>query len=444
MPGWYYQHMKKALKIALLAVPIALLWYSRTALVPAVDAKNLLIRGLVALAGVLVAALVLTDKGFRTELSSKLTVFWRHPIGKALAACFGVFTISTVLAYSPFTAFFGTATRGEGFVGLFFFYLLALLSVLVFDKKDWSQYWRLTALAGGIVFLKELFLFIGGAYRPGAYMDNPIFLAGYFLWVIYAGLMLAVEGRETRNKTLTGFGWATVGISVIGILITQSRGVMLGMVVGAVVALAYIAVKKNSSSSAGQWIGRRTAAIILACLLAFGGLFAATRHAPLWSHVPGFSRLAEFSVKDPTTLSRLENARLTLRAVRPTASNIKNTLVGWGWDNYVFAWQTHYDPTLYLYDKAIFDRAHNKLLDVLVMNGVLGLVAYLALWAGIVWAGISIGKRSQAAGVALLFFATASFVQNLFVFDTIISYVPFFTLVAYMAFETRNNYEQKH
>lgn len=429
--------MKKALQTLLLAVPIGLLWYSRTALVPAVDAKNLLVRGLVAAACVIAAILFATDGTFRTEVSARLASFWRNPIGKVVAASFLVLLTSTIFAYSPFTAFFGTAMRGEGFVGLAFFYLLTLLSVLVFGKKEWSLYWKLTAVAGGIAFLKALFLFMGGAYRPGGLMDNPIFLAGYFLWIIYAGLMLVSEGREVKNKTLTGFGWATVTAALIGILITQSRGVMLGMVVGTFVSLAYLSVK-------GEGKGKKAALGLLIGIMAFGGLFLITRKAPVWTHIPGFSRLTEFSLKDPTTLSRIENARLTMRAVRPSASNIKNTLVGWGWDNYVFAWQSNYDPKLYLFDQAIFDRAHNKLLDVLVMNGMLGLAAYVALWALILRAGLAIGRHSLMAGTALLFFATASFVQNLFVFDTVISYVPFFTLVAYLAFETRTAYEHTH
>jgi O-antigen ligase len=433
--------MKKALKVVLLSVPVALIWYMRGALVPAVDAKNLMVRGVLTIASVILAILFLSDAKFRTETVAKVRAFWHNPLGKALVASYAVLIVSTMLAYSKYTAFFGTAARGEGFVGLSFFYFLSFITAVVFEKKDWLNFWKVTAIAGTIVFLKELIEFIGGAYRPGSLMDNPIFLAGYFLIIIYAGFILYKEGKEVRNKALVRWGVLTAIMSVVGIFITQSRGVMLGMIVGVGASLVYLAFKSTAEGSGGKVL-RKTAVGILVGLMVLGSGFVATRHARVWTHVPGFSRIAEFSITDPTTLSRIENAKLTLRAVRPSGANIKNTLVGWGWDNYVFAWQANYDPKLYQYDRGIFDRAHNKLLDVLVMNGVLGLIAYLAIWFYIVRAAFYIGKKSVIGCTAVLFFSTAFFVQNLFVFDTSISYVPFFSLIGYMVFETRQKYER--
>jgi O-antigen ligase len=432
--------MKRALRIVLLCVPIALIWYSRTALVPAVDAKNLFVRGVLMVASVLCAILVASDASFRAETVAKLRAFWQNPLGKALTASYAVLVVSTIFAFDRFTAFFGTAGRGEGFVGLSFFYLLTLLTVVAFEKKDWLDFWKMTVLAGAIVFLKELAEFMGGAYRPGSLMDNPIFLAGYFLAIIYAGFVLLSRGMDQKNASLKWMGGSAIGMSVIGIFITESRGVMLGMAVGVLVTLVYLAFRGGAEASTGRKSVKKAAIIMLVLCLALGGIFAATRQARVWEGIPGFNRLAQFSFTDLTTQSRIENARLTLRAVRPSGGNIKNALVGWGWDNYVFAWQANYDPQLYQYDRAIFDRAHNKLLDVLVMNGVLGLLAYLTVWVCIARAAILIGRRSVVECAAVLFFSTAFFIQNLFVFDTIISYVPFFSLIGYMLFETRNNH----
>lgn len=433
--------MKTALKVSLLSIPVALIWYMPHALVPAVDAKNLFVHLLVTIAAVLAAILFFSNVSFRSETMGKLRVFWKNPIGKAMAASYAVLIVSTIFAFDKFTAFLGTASRGEGFVGLSFFYFLTLLLVLVFEKKDWLNFWKMMIGAGTIIFIKEIAEFAGGAYRPGSFMDNPIFLAGYFLCIIYAGIVVFQNAKETKNGFWKWAGIGAVGMSVIGIFITESRGVMVGMLAGAFVALIYVALKRPAAGGNGGTARKFALGFIVLSVL-LGGGFIATRRAEVWAHIPGFNRLAQFSFNDPTTRSRIENGLLTLRAVRPTEGNIKNTLVGWGWDNYVFAWEANYDPNLYQYDKGIFDRAHDKLLDVLVMNGVLGLLAYLAIWFCVIRSALFVGRRSIMLAAATLFFGTAFFVQNLFVFDTIISYVPFFSLIAYMAFETRHHYEQ--
>lgn len=441
--------MKSFAKGLLYFLPIGLLFYFKKALVPAVEAKGLAVRGALMVIAVLFAVLYLSDKEFKTEATVRFKALWNQYLGKMFVFSWVILGISTVFAYSPFAAFFGTVTRGEGFIGLTFMYLITFFAAMIFDRSDWPRFWRISAISGSIAFLAAFVRFLGGAYRPGALMDNPIFLAGYFLFTIFAGLMLVTEGHASKKTSIMRAGLGTVGVSIFGILITESRGVILGLVVGAIVALAYLALKKPQISvnqskkgvSADSSI-RKVAIRTLIALALFGGVFIGTRHAGFWQKVPGLGRVAEFSTTDTTTQSRLANVKLTLRAIEPRADNIKNTLVGWGWDNYVFAWQAHYDPNLFAREQAIFDRAHNKLLDVLVMNGVFGLVAYLALWACIIVSSLRIGRRAPLVGASLLAFEVSFFVQNMFVFDTVISYVPFFILVAYLMVENRDSYEK--
>ena len=422
--------MKTALKALLLAVPLALLGYSKTALVPATDTKSLFVRGVLFAALALASVVFFSNAQFRSETVAKLRSFWQHPIGKAVAASFVILGISTIFAFDKYIAFFGNAERGEGFVGLSFMYLFCLLAALVFEKRDWLYFWGVTAATGIIVFVGEMSQFFGGAYRPGSLMDNPIFLAGYFLAIIYAGLLLVKETKEGGSAGYAWLGGTSIACAVIGIFVTETRGVIAGMVAGVVVSLLYVAWKGKQ---------KKIAVGVLVAIALVGGTFVATRHASVWEHVPGFNRIAAFTLADATTQSRLANVTLTLHAVEPTKSNIKNTLIGWGWDNYIFAWEAHYDPRVYVFDKAVFDRAHDKLLDVLVMNGSIGLLAYLALWFFMFRAAFQIGKQSLIGGASILFFATAFFVQDLFVFDTIITYIPFYAVVAYLAFETKRS-----
>ncbi len=439
--------MKKAAKFLLWFIPIGNLFYFTGALVPAVEAKNIAVRLCIAAVSCITAWLFFSEGEFRSGMLGKIRGMWKHPLGKAVLVSWLMLGVSTIFAYSQFAAFFGTVSRGEGFVGITFMYLIAFFMAIFFERTDWSVFWKTAAASGCVAFLASFVKFLGGAYRPGGLMDNPIFLAGYLLFTILAGLMLVREGRTERSSGVSRFGYATIVASVLGILITESRGVMLGLAVGSVVALAYVAFKKPvampvAAKNAPKAFPVRTLALrVLIGIFVFGSLFVATRHAALWQKVPGLGRIAQFSTSDLTTQSRLANLKLTLRAVEPRADNVKNMLVGWGWDNYVFAWQAYYDPALYMHEKAIFDRAHNKILDMLVMNGVLGCLAYLAIWFYMFRAMLKIGRRSTYVAAVFIMFGSAFFIQNMFVFDTVISYVPFFAVIAYLFAETKESYE---
>jgi tetratricopeptide (TPR) repeat protein len=98
------------------------------------------------------------------------------------------------------------------------------------------------------------------------------------------------------------------------------------------------------------------------------------------------------------------------------------------------------------YEHTWFDRAHNKLIDVLVMNGLLGLMAYLVLWGLVFYFILKTPKSRNNAKpyaaqrgneplerAALLFFGAAYFTQNLFVFENISVYIPFFAFLGFLA-----------
>lgn len=80
------------------------------------------------------------------------------------------------------------------------------------------------------------------------------------------------------------------------------------------------------------------------------------------------------------------------------------------------------------YADAPYDRAHNVILEWLISAGVLGLVAYLSLF------GCAFYRLWRKGGMESMMVASilvAAFVYNLFQFDTLMSYVMVFSLLAY-------------
>jgi Flp pilus assembly protein TadD len=93
----------------------------------------------------------------------------------------------------------------------------------------------------------------------------------------------------------------------------------------------------------------------------------------------------------------------------------------------------YYEPHLYT-QEPWFDRAHNIFLDWLIAGGLLGLLGYLSLYAFslyLIWFGVghTFTHLERAVLTGLL---VGYFVNNIFVFDNIGSYIIFFSLLAFI------------
>jgi tetratricopeptide (TPR) repeat protein len=126
-------------------------------------------------------------------------------------------------------------------------------------------------------------------------------------------------------------------------------------------------------------------------------------------------------------------------------------LLGWGPENFTYVFSKYYNPAMYD-QEPWFDRAHNVFLDWVISAGILGLGAYLLLFATTLYylmrsTGAFIGEsflqkikslfsRDKDKGLlsvlVLVGFLVAYFTQNIFVFDNLSSLILFFSLLAYI------------
>src|SRR3989344_2901200 len=125
----------------------------------------------------------------------------------------------------------------------------------------------------------------------------------------------------------------------------------------------------------------------------------------------------------------------------------KTMLVGWGQEHFMTGYNKYYDPRHGAIEDVWFDRAHNKLADVLVTGGAIGMLSYLALFGVLAWYLVRLMKRREfqllGAGVAALL--AAYVVQNLTLFDLPQSYINFFLVMAFLDFlvaEQREGFPQ--
>ncbi len=279
--------------------------------------------------------------------------------------------------------------------------------------------------------------------RPSATFGNPAYLAGYLLFVIFATLILLAEGLKSpalKTKKIFLIAGAIVLIlaSSTVIFITQVRGAMVGLAAGALFVALYVTLtipkkiwfKKSLIFAA---IGLALLAVIVAGLLVFiskQSIQESSTYAPRFI----FNRLLSTGSFE----TRLIAAGVSLRAINPANVGWRKFLLGWGPENYYIAYDSYFDPNYFKYENVWFDRAHDKLFDVLVMNGVLGLAFYLGLWVSVFFLVFRWKSENNWAEkiypAAAIFFAVSYFTQNLFLFDTIATYIAFFGFLAFVDF----------
>ncbi|MEI6316779.1 MAG: O-antigen ligase family protein [bacterium] len=432
--------MKSFLKWALLLTGFMPLVYSSGSLFPYIFPKGLYFRGLIFVAVVVFCITCAAKKNFRDEMIAKISSVWKNSVFKWMTFFYGALLLSTIFAFDRYMALFGNIEREEGFVGLFFFYIFFVLITILFEKKDWLRFFVVNMLAGLVLFLVEASqFFLQNNARPGSLTDNPIFLATYLIFVIFSAVMVYRAANKKNNTLVMSASMVSIIISLVGIFMTQTRGALLGMFFGLIVVFIYFGIASKNIIVYKNISLRRLVVYCMVVGAVFVAIFVSTRHSSVWAHIPGLNRVALISTNDPTTQARFVNAGIAVHAVDPREVGITRSFFGWGWDNYIYAWQKFYNPRLFSFDQSLFDRAHDKLLDVLLMSGILGIITYLGLWFVFFREAFKKGKEFSLEIAMFVFWGIAFFLQNLTVFDTLVTFITFYAIFAYLIYETREN-----
>lgn len=431
--------MNKAVRYLLYLLAFVPLMVDNSVYFPYVTGKTMLIRFSVSVAAILFSSCLLLSVKFRKESFAKFKQIIKNPLSIFIMVFFLVFVVSAAFAVDNFRAFYGDVERSEGVLGMMYFYVFLFLTGIVFENDDWIIFFKLTLISGTILFVHELFQFFHGVFRPMSLMGNPIYLATFFLFVIFSALILIDDDRK-NGRLWRILSWSIIPLCVIGVFITKSRGVIVGGLVAAVSFMIYFAFRKRDIKS------KTNLSIILVCILIlviiFSGLFFVTTTSNFWKKVPGLDRLSQISSGDIGTQIRIISFKIGIESLDPLKNGLKKFLIGWGPENCYIAYNTFYDPHYFEFEQRWYDRTHDKLMDVAVMNGTIGLMLYLGIWAS--FFGIVLRKNFNRKSAILMSFGVAYFVQNIFVFDSISTYIPFFVLLGYGIYLTSDNRKLVH
>ena len=342
----------------------------------------------------------------------------------AILAYFFIVTLASILGIDFKFSFWTNYERMDGLFNLYHFGIYAfLLSAMFRKKQDWLWFFRI--LLGTLIVIDILGLFqkLGisslsklGGDRAFSTLGNATYMGTQAVFQFFIALFLLLSDR----KLIWRLYYLLNGILGLGaILISQTRGGMLGIFLGGVIFLTL----------GGLFSQRRKLFIIIfgSIVLLIGLSFFLFSH-PEWRITKILpERLNVFS----TSLNL--DTRGVVWGISANAWKAR-FLLGWGTASHGFVFAPFYNPKAASYEDVWFDKPHNKILEVGVDSGIIGVLGYISI---LVIAIYFIWKKRAMLGdgaFGLIALVTAYLIQNIFLFDFQASYLWWYALLGFVNF----------
>jgi O-antigen ligase/tetratricopeptide (TPR) repeat protein len=418
------------IKICLFMMVFAPLLLSADYFFPAIFPKAIYIRLLIEIALVAYVPLAIMSPKFRPQ----------YHIVYASLAIFGILVLITSITGENFSySFWGNYERMDGlFSWLHYWAIIVIAASSLRTKKEWLALFSFSIAAAllmsGYGFLQRVGVAQFGPWiiyetnlgRITGTIGNPAFLSVYLLFNVVFALILIID------RSISLWWKIAVGIAAIPIFVAYIMGGVRGAFVGFVIGVVVFFLGNliwNQNKSVKKLVGQGFFAftIIISLLYALVGRSEWVTH--------NFGRFFSITLSDSTIQTRFISWRGAFVGFKD------NFLLGVGPQKFDVIFNKHFDPAFYslVGNETWWDRAHNMVLEVATTMGIFGLLAYLGIGAAILYSlwhmGHTIVERKIEA-LIIISFLIAYFIQNLFVFDTISSYMVLSVLLAYIVART--------
>ncbi len=399
-----------------LALPIVLFSF-KSLLFPYITSKQLFFNILIEILVAFWLTLVIKFPAWRPK---------KFLVSGGLFAYILVILASCFFSVDPQLSFWGDAERMLSFFHIFHFFLFYLMLITVFQtRKDWRQ---LLAVSVGFASLVS-FIGLVGQNRYST-IGNTAYVSGYLIFNIYFAALLFLWSKKGWQKGLLValailMGWQFIRMKTSGAIIGLGASVMLMVLIG-----AFLSANKKFK----VWL--LSAFAVLAALV----IFVFSSQQADWFQSRPYLKNLTFAKN--TFQTRLISWRGAI------AEFPEHPVIGTGFGTYAITFDKTFDPKFYDYTRSetYFDRAHNNLLDILSTTGALGLITYLSVFIFALYYLYIIAKRKgfrlgrdengkdNFQTLLLLGLMAAYFIQNLAIFDSLVTYIGAFILLGYIYF----------
>ncbi len=412
------QTLRAVIFIGLFAIPFIPFLVSGSFFFPFITTKAFTFRIIVEVIFGVWLILAFLDSSYRPK---------RSPILYAVGLFIFIIGLADLLGVEPIKSFWSNYERMEGFVSLLHFGGLFLVISSIFQDKEWKWWWNTSLVASLLMVFYAYFQLLGtleihqGGARVDGSIGNAAYLALYLLVHVFVAIYYFVKAKSS------GLRWVYGGLIVLQtsvIYFSATRGAILGLVGGLfLIALLNLKNKENQKI-------QKLSKYALIGLVAFVAVFYMARGSDFVTSSPVLSRFSNLSISALKTEGRAFVWPMAIEGIK------ERPILGWGQENFNYVFAKHYQAEMFRIEPW-FDRAHNIFLDWGIAGGLLGLVAYLSLYGVFI---LSLWKResdfSYAEKSVLTGLLSAYFFNNFFVFDNLLSYILFFSLLAYLHTKT--------
>lgn len=379
---------------------------SRSYFFPFVSPKTIFFRTVVDIIFIAYVILAVSDSKYRPKIT---------PLTIAISVFVAILFLTSLLGVNFTRSFWSVFERMTGlltFLHLFAFYII--LASCFKEKKDWQRFLAVSILVAVLISISTLVL-ESSETRGGASLGNSSFLMSYLLFnIFFAGIMMSWKDNFWR----WAFGAAFVLFLVLLFFnpVAITKGAISSFLIGVVLlATGFMLFSSNK-------LLKRAAPVFFLLMVVLGVFIV---------------KIYYFKDRTFNLLNIPDRARQIVWSIGWKAWQ-ERFLFGWGLENFNVPFAKYYNSELPTTGDAWYDRVHNIVLDVGVSSGIVGLLSYLSIFAVAVFALL---RRAKAASeqtqrkdvfvaLALISLLAVYFLQNLWVFDMISSYLMFFMTLA--------------
>ncbi|MBI2627907.1 MAG: O-antigen ligase family protein [Candidatus Niyogibacteria bacterium] len=327
----------------------------------------------------------------------------------------------------------------EGLIGHLhlFAYFLVLISVLK-AGRDWRWFFYVLAGSGAAMAFYGWLQYFGAAAissQSGPRVDgtfgNASYLAIFMVFQAFLAFYFFLKSRQNWLKII----FAALFILEAPIIIfTSTRGAILGFLGGLFLSALFLIIFSENKRV-------KTAAIAAAgAIILFVGLFWIFKDSDFIRNNYILVRFSDISFQEGTVESRFTIWKMSFKGFK------EHPILGWGIENYNLVFNKYYDPVMWK-QEPWFDRSHNVIFDWLISSGLFGLLAYLGIFAStlyILWRKYVKDSMFSAEAIVFTGLFAAYFFHNLFVFDNLISYYMFFSILGFIHFQFQESQDEKN
>ncbi len=353
--------------------------------------------------------------------------FSKSGITIGLISFFIALIISCFISVDFNLSFWGDIERMLGVFHLLHFLAFYFIIITVFREwKDWKVFFIVSIIFAVFVSFKGL---TGGkAYST---IGNTAYVSGYLIFNIYFSLILFF--RE-KSKMLRWLYFLPLPIMLLEFLKANTTGAYVGLGFSIMILLLlYGILNKNKIVKISSVF-----LLILSVLLVI--FVFNNRGSEIVKKYPIIRLIESINIKKNTFQTRL----ISWRAA---AKDFKNhPIFGTGHGNYAIIFDKYFDPKFYDYTRSetYFDRAHNNLIDIASTAGLVGLLTYLSIFIAAGYYLIRSYLKNYIVlhdFILIICLIIAYFVQNLVVFDSLVTYISIMMVLAFIYWFNRKGEE---